>query len=251
MSIETLESPGRVSELQARIDLAAAHRLAVMDGLHEGSWNHLSLKLPGGDRFVISPKTTHWSQVRASNLAEVGPADQQEIEDRNDMMSVAYRIHAPIHLARSDIRAVLHVHSPYILALAMLEDPGLPLAEQNALGLHGKIAYTETYDGTVPQDIRHGEFLADALGDKAILLMRNHGAVVTGPTIGQAYTDLYLFDRAARAVVLALSTGRQLRELPQEMAVRFAEDEGTLAYKDDHFEAMKRVLDEREPDYRA
>jgi ribulose-5-phosphate 4-epimerase/fuculose-1-phosphate aldolase len=250
MTVQPMPAQSTDQATQARIDLAAAHRLAVMDDLHEGTWNHFSLKLPGTDRFLLSPKTKHWSQVKASNVLEVGPEDQDRIQAGGDMLWVAYRIHAPVQWARPDIGAVLHVHSPYILAVAMLEDATLALAEQNALGFQGRIAYTEVYDGFVPQDMRHGEFIAEAIGDKPILMLRNHGAVVVGPTIGQAYADLYLLDRAARALVLALSTGRPLRLVPEDVADRFADDEVNLDYKDEHFEAMKEVLDEREPSYK-
>ncbi len=235
---------------QSRRDLAAAHRLAVMDNLHEASWNHLSLSEAGDGRFLITPVGVHWSQVRASDLVELGPGDQPRLEMADDLMWVAYRIHAPIHWARADVRAVLHVHSPHVVALSMLEDAFFPAAEQNALELAHRIAWTPEYDGSAPQDIRHGEYLAAALGTKTILVMRNHGALVVGPTIGRAYTDLYLLDRAAQALVLALSTGRPIRPVPDEVVRRYADHHEDHAYKEAHFDAMKRVLDECEPDYR-
>lgn len=238
--------------VSARVDLAAAHRLAVMDGLHEGTWNHFSRRLPGSERrFLISPPSVHWSQVSASSLLELGPEDQQELEARGDLGWVGYRIHAPILWARPDIEAVLHVHSPHIVALAMLEDPTLELAEQNALDFHGRVAVTEDYDGEMPQDIRHGEELARALGAKDVLIMRNHGAVVVGRTLAEAYTDVYALERAAQTLILALSTGRPLRVVGQDVAERLMRDNVDMAYKLDHFEAMKRVLAAREPDYLA
>jgi ribulose-5-phosphate 4-epimerase/fuculose-1-phosphate aldolase len=246
-----VETIAPASVRQARVDLAAAHRLAVMDDLHEGTWSHLSLTVPGDPgSFLVTPPATHWSQVTASHLVRVGPDDQAEVEARGDVLSVAYRIHGPIHWARSDARAVLHVHSPYIVALSMLENPQLELAEQTALELAGRMAYTDVYDGTFPQDIRHGEMLAETLGDKTILILRNHGAVVVGATMGQAYTDLYVLNRAVRSLILAISTGRPLRHLPAEVAERYASVWEDNQYKHDHFAAMKRVLDETAPGYK-
>ena len=245
---ETITSPAGEEH---RIDLAAAHRLAVMDDLHEGTWNHLSFDVGAGDgSFLLSPPATHWSRVRASNLLEVGPADQDEIEARDDMLWVAYRIHAPIHWARAEACAVLHVHSPHIMALSMLDEPTLEPADQSALPLISRMVHTETFDGSFPQDIRHGRLLAEALGERSVLILRNHGALVVGPTIAQAYTDLYVLDRAARTMILALSTGRQLRNVPQDVASRYAETYSDNHYALDHFEAMKSVLDARQPDYR-
>jgi ribulose-5-phosphate 4-epimerase/fuculose-1-phosphate aldolase len=237
-------------EAQARTDLAAAHRLAVMDGLHEGSWNHMSMKIPGKDTILISPQATHWSRVKASNLVELGRDDQPALEAKDDMLWIAYQIHAPIHWARPDVQAALHVHSPHVLALSMLEDGELGLSDQNALDFHGRTAYTETYDGEEFHDIRHGEALAEALGDNEVLILRNHGALVVGPTIGEAYTDLYVLERAARALILALSTGRALSHVPTAVADEYVKHQKDMGYKIDHFEEMKRVLDEREPNFR-
>ena len=131
----------------------------------------------------------------------------------------------------------------------MLKDSTLTLAEQSALDYEGKIAYTDAYDGFGPSDITHGELMAKALGDKQILFLKNHGVVVTGPTIGQAYTDLYLIERASRALVLALSTGRELQTVPAEVARRYADENDEMSFKDAHFEEMKRLLDSEEPDY--
>lgn len=236
--------------VQARIDLAAAHRLAVMDDLHEGTWNHFSRRLPGDPRrFLITPPSVHWSQVTASSLVEHGPEDQATVEAEGGLAWVAYRIHAPILWARPDVEAVLHAHAPHLLALSMLEDAELPPAEQNALDFQGRIAYTEVYDGEFDQDIRHGEALAKALGDADVLVLRNHGTIVVGRTLAEAYTDLYSLERAAKALILALSTQRPLRLVPVEVAEQLMADNDDLGFKVAHFEAMKRVLDAREPDY--
>jgi len=236
--------------LAARADLAAAHRLAVMDDLHEGTWNHFSRRLPGSDRrFLFTPPSVHWSQVTASNLIELGPEDEAELAERNDLTWVGYRIHAPILWARPEIEAVLHVHSPYIVAVSMFEDPRFEPAEQNALDFTGRVAVTDTYDGEMPQDIRHGEELARALGDRDVLILRNHGAVIVGRTLAEAYTDVYALERAARAMILALSTGRPLRLVDSEVAERLMQDNEDMAFKLAHFEAMKSVLAAREPDF--
>jgi ribulose-5-phosphate 4-epimerase/fuculose-1-phosphate aldolase len=244
------QSVTAVSVRQARIDLAAAHRLAVMDDLHEGTWNHFSRRHPGDPRrFLISPPSVHWSQVNASNIVEHGPEDQPALEARGDLAWVGYRIHAPIFEARPDVEAILHTHSPFALALSMLEDPQLLPADQTGMDFYGRVAYTDFYDGAVPQDIRHGEELARAMGDNDVLLLRNHGVVIVGRSLAAAYTDLYSFERAARALILALSTGRPLRLVPTSAVEQLVEENENIDYKNDHFEAMKRVLDAREPDY--
>ncbi|HYC80398.1 MAG TPA: class II aldolase/adducin family protein [Solirubrobacterales bacterium] len=238
----------------ARIDLAAAHRLAVRDGLSEGTWNHLTLTHPEDDeRMLMTPPDTHWSQVTASSLLDVGPEF-----DPHGSAWVAYRIHRPVHAARPDARCVLHVHSPAVVALSMLKDCRLRMVEQSALGFYGRYAVTEEFDGLQDANTDQGKVMAEALGDHCnVLFLRNHGAVVTGPTVGRAYVELYALERTCNAQMLALATGLPLNELSEEQLATFVrrtredeEEHGMTATLDQSFEGMKRVLDASEPDYR-
>lgn len=239
---------------EARIDLAAAHRLAVRDDLHEGTWNHISLTDPEDpSSILISPSYVHWSQVTASSLEHVGP--DADVARRDLALWVAYRIHYPVHQARPDAKCVLHVHSPNVVALAMLGAP-LNKAEQNALMFHGKVAYTTEYDGLWPDNLEQGRRMAEALGEhNTVLFLRNHGAIVVGETVGEAYTGVYTLERTARAQILAMSTGLPMQELTDAELDSFANKEwepvesGT-DYFEENFQAMKRVLDREQPDYR-
>jgi ribulose-5-phosphate 4-epimerase/fuculose-1-phosphate aldolase len=249
----SLTSPVPTSDLdtaQARRDLAAAHRLAVMDDLHEGTWNHFSLRMPGTeDRFLVTPASTHWSQVTASSLVELGPDSHDEVAARGGLAWVAYCIHGPILWARPELAAVLHVHSPHLVALSMLEEPRLEPAEQAALDFHARTAVTERFDAEMAPGLGHGRELAAALGERDVLIMRNHGAIVVGRTIGEAYTDLYALERAARALILALSTGRPLRRYAEDIAATLTAGNKSVTLKREHFAAMKRVLDADGSDY--
>jgi ribulose-5-phosphate 4-epimerase/fuculose-1-phosphate aldolase len=237
--------------LAARVDLAAAHRWALRDGLCEGTWNHLSLALDDrGERILLTPPSTHWSQVRAGNLLELDGGDAERLERDGGLGWVAYRIHAPLHEARPDAACVLHLHSPHATALSMLKDSRLLPAEQNALDFQGRIAYADEYDGGGPADLDHGAGIAAALGGKAVLLLKNHGVIVTGATVADAYADLYMFERACRVMILALSTGRELQLVEAEVADAAAAATLSYDFKRDHFEALKRVLDAEDPDYR-
>jgi ribulose-5-phosphate 4-epimerase/fuculose-1-phosphate aldolase len=244
----------RYTTADARVDLAAAHRLAVRDDLHEGTWNHLSLTDPEDpSAILISPSYVHWSQVTASSLERLGP--NAEEAKRDLALWTAYRIHYPVHEARPDARCVLHVHSPHVVALSMI-DVKLNQAEQNALEFWRKTAYTSEYDGLWPDDLEQGRRMAEALGERNNLLMlRSHGAIVVGETVGLAYTRVYLLERAARAQILAMSTGQPLLNISDsELEASFSREwvpvKNKTAYLKEHFNAMKRVLDREEPDYR-
>jgi ribulose-5-phosphate 4-epimerase/fuculose-1-phosphate aldolase len=247
------EGPGEQREgaygvEQARLDLAAAHRLAVRDDLHEGTWSHLSVSVPGRPaEMLISPGGRHWSQVRASDLALLtGSETKAELERTSCLLWVGYRIHQPIHAARPDAVCVLHAHPPYATAITMVDGLHLEMAEQNALEFCDRIAYTDEYDGSPDPGMDHGAELAQALGDDAIVLfLKNHGVVVVGPSVAVAYTNLYMLERACRVFHLAHGYGRPLALIPTELRAG-----GDDRPKVEHFAAMKRLLDAEEPDYR-
>ena len=140
MQQPVVESTTPYTLAQARVDLAAAHRLAVRDDLHEGTWNHLSLVVPGEpDKILITPGVCHWSQITASSLAVVGPDDElDEMRGSNDHLWVGYRIHYPLHRARPDAICVLHAHPPYATASAWSRAASSEWAEQNSLEFYGR-----------------------------------------------------------------------------------------------------------------
>ena len=110
---------------QARVDLAAAHRLAVMHGLNEGIFNHFTLRVPGtDDRYYQIPFGLHWSEVTASCLMEVA-YDGTRLSGEGEVERSAYCIHAPIHKLAAHAAAVFHTHMPYASALSRLEDQSI------------------------------------------------------------------------------------------------------------------------------
>jgi ribulose-5-phosphate 4-epimerase/fuculose-1-phosphate aldolase len=241
------------AECQARVDLAAAHRLAVHFGFHEGIDNHFTLLLPGhADRFLLAPFGLHWSEVRARDLLVVGFGGEI-LSGKGPVEDTAFHIHAPLHAARPDVVCVLHTHMPYATALSLLEAPELLMASQNALGFEGLVAICD-YEGFA-LDSSEGARMARALGDKTVLLLRNHGVLVTGPSVADAFNTLYFFERAAMTQILAQSSGQGLRTVPEPVLRRTVEQYRTSAQVaglervDLHFAALKRMLDRRDPDY--
>lgn len=241
------------AERQARIDLAAAYRLACIHHLNEGVCNHLTLTLPGRpEHFLLIPHGTHWSQVSASKLLVVD-LDGNVVSGKGAVEDTAFFIHARLHRLRPDLRCIMHTHQPYTLALTMIEDGELQPVSQNALRYHGRIAYDRGYTG-LALDTGEGDRLADVLGgDKDILFLGNHGVLVGGPSVAKCYDDLYFLERAAMAQVLAMGTGSPLIKVPQAIAKRTAQQmraDNSHRYANDHFEGLKRVLDREQPDYK-
>ena len=243
------------TEWEARVDLAAAHRLAVMHGFHEGIFNHLTLTVPGRtDRYYQIPFGMHWSEVKASSFMEVGIDDGKVKRGSGDVEQSCYCIHAPIHKALPQARAVFHTHMPYASALTRLDDPRIKEIGQTEVGLSGEIAYDDEYTGPA-LDPAEGARLAIVIGDKSVLFMANHGISTVGSTVADAYDMLYYVERAAQVQIYAMWTGQPLKQLPAPVVEKTKRD-----YKDDHlytgptpaqrhFDALKRILDRKEPDY--
>ena len=242
------ELKSTAAERAARADLAAAFRLAVRMDLHEGVCNHFSVMLDRR-RFLLNSYGLHWSEVTASNLVCLD-ADGRVLEGEGEIEKTAFYIHSRIHLAHPRAACVLHTHMPYATALTLLEPGRLEMVEQNALRFHDEIAYDDVYNGLVV-DNAEGDRLAAALGDKRIMFLANHGVIVVGASVAEAFDSLYYLERACRLQVLARSMGGKLRAVrPDVVRDTHRMLVADLAkYAGAHFTALKRILDREEPDY--
>ena len=258
MNVMSKQAASRIAdtaEWRARIDLAAAHRLAVMHGLNEGIFNHLTLTVPGkSDRFLLNPFGLHWSEVTASCFLEVD-YDGRVLSGKGDVELSALCIHGPIHRLNPKAACVLHTHMPHASALARLEDPRIKAIGQTEIGFLGIVAYDGLYTGLAYTE-KEGERLAAVLGDKRILFMANHGVLAVGETVAEAYDLLYYLERACQVQLYAMWTGQKLKYVPDAVVARtqeqYAESPvyGNKRACEHHFDALKRILDRREPDYR-
>ena len=252
MSVLPLKSLAADPVQQAKVHLAAAHRLAVLHELEEGIDNHFTVTVPGrNDRYLILPFGLHWSEARASDLI-VFDESGATLEGEGVVELSAQCIHAPIHRI-CGARVVMHTHQTWAVALNMLKNNQLMAVSQTAAFFHGHIAYDDTYTGTADV-IEEGERLAGVIGTKHILFMKNHGVLVTGDTVAQAYRRLYKLERVCRAQILAMSTGAPLEVLSDEIVAQVqappVNDRHSRSERERlFFEAMMRILDRENPGY--
>jgi ribulose-5-phosphate 4-epimerase/fuculose-1-phosphate aldolase len=238
---------------QARVDMAAAHRIAVLHDFHEGIDNHFTLMKPGdADRFYLNEFGLHWSEVTASNLIEVSHAGEVVAGSGVADLS-AICIHAPIHRIVPNAACVLHTHMPYATALAQLADMTIEMTGQAALYFLDKVAYDNDYNGFA-DDQAEGERMARVMGDKPILMLANHGVIVTGKNVAQAYHRLYFLERACRTQLFSMWTDRPRRFISDAVIARVREPKPPstrlkMSEADYHFAALKRILDRTEPNY--
>jgi ribulose-5-phosphate 4-epimerase/fuculose-1-phosphate aldolase len=235
---------------QARIDLAAAFRWAVRHGLHEGICNHFSLAV-GDDQFLINAYGYHWSEITASSIV-LAHYDGEVIEGEGEVEATAFYIHSRIHKHCPQAICVMHTHMPYATALTLVEGGRIEPIEQGALRFQNHVVYDEEYNG-LALDTSEGDRIAKKMGSARVMFMGAHGVTVAGSTVARAYDWLYYLERACKAQVLARSTGLPLKRLPPEV-VQATIDQFEGSNTDSaptHFEALKRVLDRDEPDYKS
>lgn len=243
---------------RARLDLAAAHRMAVMQGLNEGICNHFTLTLPGrSGLFLAIPYGLHWAEVRASDFVVCDYAGKV-VEGEGEIELTAWCIHAPIHRLKSEAACLLHTHMPFATTLTLLEDQRLEPIGQLASILEPMIGYDDEYTG-LADDPGEGERLAAKLTDgKSILFMANHGVLVAGRTIAEAYDRLYYLERACQTQVYAYMTGQPRRRVRQDVLATLRRQvlpgpdqlPAAASSAQLHFDSLKRLLDRRgEGDY--
>lgn len=240
---------------EARIDLAAAYQIADRQGLNEGIHNHFTLMIPGRkDSFYVIPYGLHWSEVTASSLLAVDYRGTV-LSGRGQVEYSAVCIHGPIHRLNPTAVCILHTHMPFASALTRLTNFRVEPTGQTEIGLLNEIAYDDQYTG-IAYEIAEGERLAATLESKTILFMSNHGVLVTGKTVAEAYNRLYYLERACPAQLFALWTGRPLKHVPARIVAKTiaqfanAPNHGhgrTMGSADLHFAALKRMLDRKVP----
>jgi len=200
----------RVSEQewQLRCELAAAHRLIAHFVFVDMTYNHVSVRLPENpDHFLVKADNVFMEQVTASNLVKYDLDGKQVMASDRKASPAAYNLHAAVLKARTDIGTAVHTHSPANLAVSAQKRGLLPLTQQ-AMRFYGRIAY---YPNEVDDTTREGaDRLAQALGEQWMMILENHGALVCGTTLPEAYIYHHFFELACRAQVGALAGGGEL-----------------------------------------
>ena len=237
---------------QARIDLAGCFRAAALNGLEEGICNHFSALVPGyDDLFLVNPYGKAFSEITASSLL-VCDFHGNVIEGDGYPEATAFYIHARVHKLLPRARAAFHTHMPYATALAMSEGDPLIFAGQSALKFYGRTTIDREYNG-LALDEREGDRIAAAIGEADIVFMKHHGVMVLGPSIAEAWDDLYYLERACKAQCLAFATGRPVNPIDPVIAEAAYRQfrEGDAESGRLHLESVKRRLDRSEPDYKS
>jgi ribulose-5-phosphate 4-epimerase/fuculose-1-phosphate aldolase len=206
-------------EWRLRVDLAAAYRLVVQFGWDDLIYTHLSARIPGtDDHFLINPRGMLFDEICASNLVKVD-VDGNLVDDPPfEVNPAGFVIHSAIHMGRADAQCVMHLHTVDNVSVATMKDGLMPL-HQTAMFLIDEVAYHDFEGPALELDER--ERLQKDLGDKSLLLLRNHGTLVVGPSIATTFVRVYLLERSCQIQMRMLSAGRELCQ-PSDEAIRRA-----------------------------
>ncbi len=234
-----------------RRDLAAAIRLADRFGLSEGVCNHFSVAVPGEeDRYLVNPFGVHWSRMTASRILYCD-GEGTVLDGDGHIDPTALHIHVEGHRARPDAVCILHTHMPYATALTCRKKGRLRFVHQNHLRFWERVAYHDDYGG-LALEAEEGQRLSESASGE-IVFLAHHGVIVHGRSVAEAWHDLYYLERACMVQVLAEAAGEPLEEIPGQVAVHTARQFAELASLEAnaHFEALKDVIADEGPDFRA
>ncbi|WP_323121177.1 class II aldolase/adducin family protein [Burkholderia alba] len=248
--VRRADGPMSDAERRTRVDLAAAYRLAALNGWDDLIYTHLSASVPDAPgHFLINPFGLGFEEVCASNLVKID-LDGAQIGDSGYAVNVTgFALHAAVHAARADAQCVMHLHNTAGIAVSIQRDGLLP-ASQHALRFHGVLAY-HAYEGLAftPEE---GAHLSAQLGDRPAMLLRHHGTLTVGRTIAEAYVLMATLIKACEIQLLAQAGAGPL-VLPEPAVARRTADQlrdGGAIEGELEWPALLRRLDRLDPSYR-
>lgn len=237
-------------EWQVRVDLAACYRLIAMYGWDDLIFTHISACVPGPDEhFLINAYGLLFEEMTASSLLKVDLDGNKVIDSPFPVNPAGFTIHSAVHEARDDVGCVLHTHTRAGVAVSAQKDGLLPLSQVSLIAL-ASVGYHD-YEGIALNEEEKPRLVAD-LGDRKLLILRNHGLLAVGATIPDAFLAMYLLETACQTQIMAQSSGAQLTQInPQILAGIMAQAEqvtkglgGDLAWP-----GLLRKLDKIDPSY--
>ena len=228
-------------ELQNRLDLAAAYHLADIYGFSDIIWNHITCKTSSkNNTFLINQFGLRYDEVTASNLIEID-LEGNIISGEGDINYTGFVIHGAIHKYREDLNFVIHSHSRPGLAISCLRD-GLEILIQDSAMFHNRISYHD-WEG-MSTNIEECDSIVKDLGQNNTMILRNHGLLTAGKTMGEAFMLMYYLDRACKVQIDLLNTNKDLIK-PSDNLLEFAASQ----YSDPKYQlgkhewpALKRML---------
>ena len=206
-SVVSLKGKVSAEEWEARVELAALYRLVALHGWDDMIYTHISARIPGPEHhFLINPYGMFFEEITASSLVKID-LDGNILQETPYFINPAgFTIHSAIHHAREDAHFVMHLHTDQGVAVAAQKEGLLPLS-QHALVVLPSLAYHD-YEG-IALNLDERERLVADIGDKTLMLLRNHGTLSVGSSAADCWNGMFFLERACKQQVMALTAGRE------------------------------------------
>ncbi|MGQ7829940.1 class II aldolase/adducin family protein [Altererythrobacter sp. Z27] len=240
-------------EWKVRVDLAAAYRLVALYGWDDLIFTHLSARVPGPEHhFLINPYDMMFDEITASSLVKIDVEGNPVLPTAHPVNPAGFTIHSALHMNCEDAHAVMHLHTPAGQAVSAMADGLLPHT-QTAMVALADLAYHE-YEG-IATDLDERERLVEDMQDKHFMILRNHGTLAIGKTVGECFLRLYFLERACDAQVKMLSAGREglnnpPQGTPEKVHAQTPEEGIALIANGLAWPALLRKLDRIDPSFR-
>jgi len=255
LPLHSMKDRCSAEEWQARIDLAACYRLVAHYGMSDMMANHISARVPGEDEaFLINPYGMMYEEITASSLIKIDI--EGNVVARPDFGALdyginkaGYVIHGAIHRARHDVACVIHTHTWAGMAVSALECGLLPITQTAMRFL--RIGYHD-YQGVVLDSAEEASLIRDLGGGEALIL-RNHGLLTVGRTVGEAFNWMHRLELSCRAQLAAMATGAKLAAVPADVAEKTwlnYQPTTRRPYGVMEWPALIRMLDRMDPGFR-
>ena len=235
-------------EWRNRVNLAACYHLADHFQMTDIIWNHITAKTSEQkETFLINQFGLRYDEVTASNLLEID-LEGNIVSGEGNINYTGYIIHGAVHKARKEINCVMHTHTRAGLAISCLKD-GLNPIFQDAAIFHNRVSYHD-WQG-MSTEVEECKEIAKNLGKNKVMILRNHGLLTCGETIGEAFILMYYLDKACKNQLDTLSTGKPIL-VPSDNIMEYAAGQ----YEDPRFQlgkhewpALLRLLDKKKSTY--
>jgi ribulose-5-phosphate 4-epimerase/fuculose-1-phosphate aldolase len=242
-------TPGSITERDARVQLAACYRLIAHFGMDDLVYTHITARVPAArGQFLINPYGLRFDEITASSLVKIDYDGKVVDPSPHPVNHAGFVIHSAVHAARPDVNCVLHTHTRAGVAVSCLKE-GLLSLNQFSAPYYNRVGYHD-YEG-VATNLDERQRLVRDLGDKQVMVLRNHGLLTAGRTVPEAFSLMYYLEQSCRVQMDVMGSGGTVNALSHEVSEYTAKQcEGFGPRGEREWPALLRLLDAKDPSYR-
>jgi ribulose-5-phosphate 4-epimerase/fuculose-1-phosphate aldolase len=249
MSAVAALKPNEITEREARVGLAACYRLIAHFGMDDLIYTHISARVPESPgHFLINPYGMMFHEITASSLVKIDYDGRVVEPTQNPVNYAGFVIHSAIHAARPDVNCVLHTHTRAGVAVSCLKE-GLLSLNQFSAAYYDRVGYHD-YEG-IATNLDERQRLVRDLGDKRVLVLRNHGLLTAGRSVPEAFQLMYYLEQSCRVQMDLMASRGGINVLSHEVSEHTARQcESAGLHGEREWPALLRLLDAKDPSYR-